>query len=119
MPAYCGECKLCPWYSSCLKRLNATNDLTLIPQLGRAKRDAMLSHIGSIDDLAQADVSEFRAGKKTIFPGIGPDTLEKFQARAKLITAGTDAKPYLREPVSLPHSAHSAIYTGAGAPGAT
>jgi hypothetical protein len=34
---------------------------------------------------------------KTVFPGIGPDTLEKFRARAKLLAA-RDGKPYLRTP---------------------
>jgi hypothetical protein len=34
---------------------------------------------------------------KTVFPGIGPDTLEKFHARARLLAA-RDGKPYLRTP---------------------
>ncbi|MFZ0694190.1 MAG: PD-(D/E)XK nuclease family protein, partial [Alphaproteobacteria bacterium] len=42
LPAYSsGVCKNCVWYSACLRRLSDANDLTLIPELGRAKRDTM------------------------------------------------------------------------------
>ena len=49
--AYGGVCKLCHWYTACLDRLSADDDLTLIPQLGRAKRDVMVGDIGCIADL--------------------------------------------------------------------
>ena len=39
--AYCAACKMCVWYSHCLAELTKADDLTLIPQLGRSKRDAM------------------------------------------------------------------------------
>ena len=42
----------------------------------------------------------FIKGKKTVFKGIGPDTLEKFTARARLIS--TKGVAYLRAPVLLP-----------------
>jgi predicted RecB family nuclease len=99
-----GVCKLCHWYSSCLMQLTATDDLTLIPQLGRSKRDVMADRIGTISELATINPDAFLQGKKTVFPGIGPDTLAKFHERAKLISAGDQAKPYLRAPVSLPVS---------------
>lgn len=102
LPAYSGVCKLCHWYNACLRRLSEVDDLTLIPELGRSKRDAFLGKIPTIHSLAAADLSEFIEGKKTIFPGIGPVTLEKFQARAKLIALGKGAKPYLKQPISLP-----------------
>ncbi len=102
LAAYSGVCKLCHWYSACISRLTDANDLTLIPELGRSKRDVMMERVATIRDLAEADLSGFVAGKKTIFPGIGPATLEKLHARAKLITAGKKAKPYLRAPVTLP-----------------
>lgn len=100
--AYSGVCKLCHWYSTCISSLTYANDLTLIPELGRAKRDVMIKRVATIRDLAEADPAGFVTGKKTIFPGIGPAKLEKLQARAKLITAGKKAKPYLREPITLP-----------------
>jgi uncharacterized protein len=48
-------------------------------------------------------------GKKTVFPGIGPDTLRKFHARAKLLTT-PGAKPYLKEPVSLPEMENEVFF---------
>ena len=88
LPAYASNtCKNCVWYSACLKRLEETNDLTLIFELGRSKRDAMLNHVPTIRDLAAADPSAFLTGKKTIFSGIGPPSLEKFHARARLLSA--------------------------------
>ena len=40
-PAYAAPCKLCHWYSSCTARLKREDDLTLLPELGREKRDAL------------------------------------------------------------------------------
>ena len=103
--AYSGVCKLCHWYSACTASLTAADDLTLIPELGRSKRDAMMEQIPTIRDLAKSDLTELVDGKKTRFPGIGPPTLNKFHKRAKLISAGKDAKPYLRQEISLPSTA--------------
>jgi predicted RecB family nuclease len=105
-PAYSsGLCKNCVWYPTCLKSLAQTNDLTLIPFLGRSMRQTLGTRIGSIRELAEINPDVFLTakGKKTVFPGIGPDTLRKMQARAKLLTTA-NGKPYLREPVALPHS---------------
>jgi predicted RecB family nuclease len=100
-PAYSsGDCKLCVWYGTCLKRLYADDDLTLIPELGRSKRDVMVERVGSIAAFAAADVEGFISGKKTSFPGIGSDVLRRLQSRARLITA--KGEPYLRDTVSLP-----------------
>ena len=100
--AYAGVCKLCHWHSACLKQLQAVDDLTLIPELGRKRRDAMMQSVPTVDALAKADPSEFGEGKKTIFRRIGPDTLAKFSERARLLAKGADAKPYLKEPLELP-----------------
>ncbi len=96
-----GTCKNCVWYTACIKRLEAANDLTLIPELGRSKRDAMIGRIGSVRELAEVAPADFIVGGKTVFAGIGTATLEKLHARAKLLTA-ENGKPYLRAPVSLP-----------------
>lgn len=102
LPAYSsGTCKNCVWYTACIKSLEATNDLTLIPELGRSKRDVMISRIASIRDLANITPADFISGGKTVFAGIGPSTLEKMHARAKLLTT-ENSKPYLRVPVALP-----------------
>ncbi|HUU67254.1 MAG TPA: TM0106 family RecB-like putative nuclease [Methyloceanibacter sp.] len=99
-----GVCKFCHWYSACLAQLTAADDLTLIPELGRSKRDVMADRIATIKELASINPDGFMQGKKTVFPGIGADTLLKFHERAKLIAAGDQARPYLRAPVSLPAS---------------
>ena len=40
-------------------------------------------------------------GKKTVFPGIGPDSLMKFHTRARLLST-KDAQPILKAPIRLP-----------------
>ena len=100
LPAYAGVCKQCHWFTACLEEMHRSDDLTLVPGLGRAARDNMLGRIGSIHDLAAVDPEAFISGKKTVFPGLGPDRLRKFHARAKLLSTGGTA--YLTAPVSFP-----------------
>lgn len=102
LPAYsAGVCKNCVWYTACIKRLEAADDLTLIPELGRSKRDAMIGRVRSIRELAEIDPADFVVGGKTVFAGIGLATLEKLHERAKLLGA-ENGKAYLRTPVALP-----------------
>jgi len=103
LPALANICKLCHWRTSCIKRLEEIDDLTLIPELGRAKRDAMSAHLRGVKHLAQTDLGTLVQGKKSLIPGVGPDTLRKFQARARLQTSA-GAGPYLREPLALPRA---------------
>ncbi len=84
LPAYSSACKLCHWNSTCTDQLTKDNDLTLIPELGRSRRDSMLDHLATMTDLARSNLTSFIQGKKTIFPGIGPGSLQKFYERAKL-----------------------------------
>ncbi len=101
LPAYSsGTCKNCYWYTACMNRLVQMDDLTLIPELGRSKRDSMVPHVSTVQDFANSDPDSFAIGRKTIFPGIGPPTLHKLHRRAILLATG--GGPYLREPVSLP-----------------
>ncbi|MBV8654074.1 MAG: TM0106 family RecB-like putative nuclease, partial [Alphaproteobacteria bacterium] len=83
--------------------LRATNDLTLIPMLGRGVRDAMLSEIPTVADLAGIDPDRYITGKKTMFPGVGPDRLRVFQRRAQLLI-DPNARPILTAPLRLPAS---------------
>ena len=99
--AYSAACKLCHWYSACIERLRATDDLTLIPELGSSKRDVMINSLLTVGEFAASNPDAFLDGKKTVFPGIGPDTLAKFHTRAKLLST-KDAKPVLRAPVQFP-----------------
>jgi uncharacterized protein len=101
LPALAGSCKLCHWRTHCTRQLEGLDDLTLIPELGRAKRDTMVGHIATVHDLAAADRSLFTRGTKSVFPGIGLDTLDRFQERARLqVTPG--ARPYLTLPLGFP-----------------
>jgi predicted RecB family nuclease len=102
LPAYATSCKLCHWYSSCLKTLQKAGDLTLIPRLGRSARDTLAPTFATIADLAAANPDGYVQSKdKTIFPRIGLATLRAFNARAKLLTT-PGAKAYLKAPVQLP-----------------
>jgi uncharacterized protein len=102
LPAYATSCKLCHWYSQCLKTLQKAGDLTLIPRLGRSARDTLASEFATIADLAKANPDGFVQSKdKTIFPRIGLGTLRAFHERAKLLTTPA-AKAYLKAPVKLP-----------------
>lgn len=100
-PAYGAVCKQCHWYTACLDDLTTANDLTLLPELGRSKRNALASHARTIADLARIDIDACRRGKKTVFEGIGPDVLAKLKERAALV-ASPDPKPYLKAPLTLP-----------------
>jgi predicted RecB family nuclease len=100
-PAYSGPCKHCHWYTACLADMEKADDLTLLPDLGRSKRDAMVGDIPTVSDLAAADMTQYINGKKTAFRGIGAGTLVKLQERAKLAKAA-GARPYLTAPVALP-----------------
>jgi predicted RecB family nuclease len=99
--AYSSVCKLCHWYSACIELLRATDDLTLIPELGSSKRDVMITRLLTVGEFAASNPAAFLDGKKTVFPGIGPDTLAKFHMRAKLLST-KDAQPVLRAPVQFP-----------------
>jgi predicted RecB family nuclease len=104
LPAYSpGACNLCHWYSACLRALTEADDLTLIPALGRGKRDAMRKEVRSIWSFAVMPIDRFTVGEKTVFPGIGRAALEKFHRRAVLIS-DPGGRPYLREPVVLPQA---------------
>ena len=99
--AYSSACKLCHWYSACVEQLKTIDDLTLIPELGRSRRDTMLTHVTSVGEFAACNPDAFMNGKKTVFPGIGPDSLKKFHTRARLLS-NKGAKPILTAPIRLP-----------------
>jgi predicted RecB family nuclease len=100
LAAYSAACKLCHWYTFCVDRLIAADDLTLIPALGRTVRDAMHATTPTIAELSTANPEGFINGKKTIFPSVGPDRLRLFHARA-IMLKGAPPKAYLRAPITL------------------
>ncbi len=97
-----GICKLCQWYKPCLLDLQGQHDLTLLPELGRSKRDALCAYFSTIQEFARSTLDTLVDGKKTIIPGLGLATLQKLHARAQLVSAGDQARPYLRKAVDLP-----------------
>ena len=103
LPALCAMCKLCHWRTLCLKQLKATNDLSLIPELGRTRRDVMSTQIENVADLAGCDLAVYIDGDGTVFQGIGRRMLETFHQRAILLSQ-PDAGPYIRGNILLPQA---------------
>lgn len=100
--AHASSCKLCHWYTNCTEELKSSDDLTLIPQLGRSLRDTMIGKVASVALFAGSDVETFITGKnKTVFKGILEERLRKFHRRAFLLTT-QDAKPILTGPIRFP-----------------
>ncbi len=99
-PAYSSTCKLCHWYNNCKQKLIDTDDITLLPDLGRGRKKHLQNYFGTCEELATRDLSEFIEGKKSKIKFVGPEMLQLFQERAKLRLSG--GSPYFKEPVSLP-----------------
>lgn len=107
--AYTASCKLCHWCTACGKELEVSDDLTLIPFLGRSKRDVLIQSIPTIADLARIRPADFFDGKGTIFKGIGQKTLQTFHARAQLLKS-KPARAYLTDVVKLPVAAKELFF---------
>jgi predicted RecB family nuclease len=101
--AMAAACQLCHWQTVCSAELVAADDLTLIAALGRTLRDAMEDSVPTVAALAASDPKSFIEKKRTIFPGVGPERLRTFQARAKLLSE-PNSQPYLTAPIALPSS---------------
>ena len=101
LAAYGAPCKQCHWLTACMGDLAKSDDLTLIPELGRSKRDAMYPQISTIKDFANVDISKFIKRNKTVFSGIGPNSLIKFHRRARLVK-GNNPQPKLLTPLTFP-----------------
>lgn len=102
-PSYQGECKNCVWYNACLVDLEAKDDLTLLPGLGRSKRIPLLEHAQTITEFAALHPERLLDEKgKSIVPGLGADSIAKFHARAVLNVSKGAA--YARAPISMPEA---------------
>lgn len=102
-PASAGCCKLCVWRSACIRVLEREDDLTLLPGLGRASREKLMGAFANIVSLAKTDVTVHIRKDRTDFKGVGPESLIRFHARARLRTE--KARPYWWRPVELPSAA--------------
>jgi predicted RecB family nuclease len=100
-PALTRHCRQCPWSAVCMDRLTTEDDLTLIPELGRATRDALIDSIPTVAKLASMSLDELLPNGKSPFKGIGAESLRKFHRRSQLLaTPGSSA--FLVERVHLP-----------------
>lgn len=102
-PALSSACKLCHWRTTCLGVLERTDDLTLLPELGRAAREALGEEFPTRAALAQADVEQFIDGEHTPFVRIGAGRLRRFQRRA-MLARGESPAPHLVQSIELPHA---------------
>jgi predicted RecB family nuclease len=101
LPARASVCKQCVWGSSCLRDMKGAGDLSLLPRLGRATRDTLMTTFPTVVGLANADLSRYVGSKKSPFPGVSASTLSKLQVRARLAVDPAPV-PYFREAVELP-----------------
>lgn len=101
--ALISECALCHWRSHCRYQVVDVDDLTLIPELGRSKREKFPKSIATVADLANASLSNLVTGGKSLIPGIGEKTLRKYHARA-VLQKKTSPKPYCTSAVALPRN---------------
>ncbi len=101
--AYAAPCKLCHWYSACLRQLEQTRDLTLLPELGRSRRNSLENTFRTIPEFAATNPTQFIQGKKTAFSRIGPDVLLKLHKRAQLAMTPENGA-YAKEAINLPRA---------------
>lgn len=100
-PALAATCKLCHWRTRCRTELAATDDLTLIPQLGKAIRDAVMPTVSTVAGLASLDIDPLILSRgKTTIPRVGAERLARFKERARLLTT-PGATAYARRPLPL------------------
>jgi predicted RecB family nuclease len=101
-PAMCADCGKCQWWGLCEKELVASSDVTLLPDVGRAKKISLnASGVKTIQDIATFDFSQVR------LKGIGPKTVtsmrqaaisvlsNKLQVLGRAILPDADVKFYL------------------------
>jgi predicted RecB family nuclease len=82
-PFFSPACGRCRWRGTCLPRLEEARDLSFVHGVTRARRRALLRHgVGTIDDLARADVAALAAA------GAPPDGLDRMRAQARTLLDG-------------------------------
>lgn len=100
-PAAAAICKTCHWQTHCREQLVSSNDLTLLPELSRNRRDLLLQYVDTVGALAALDPDSLLDMKgKSSIKGMGADMIRKFVNRAKVFDAGGPA--YVKESIALP-----------------
>lgn len=107
--ALAASCGLCHWRTVCTVELETADDLTLIPSLGRAARDGIVGTVATVGALAKCKPEDFFEGSRTVFPGVGPERLRTYVARARLLSE-PGATAYLKAPIDLPDTRHEIFF---------
>lgn len=109
-PALDLACRHCVWRPDCLARIEASDDLTLLPGLDRRARDALQDEFPDVVTLARADVEAFIEGDATSVPGVSARALRRFQRRAALACTPR-AMPYLTRAMAWPRHGVEIFFT--------
>ena len=112
-PAMAGVCKLCPWYNSCKKWVEDSDDPTGLFYVGRSKRDILNEDLGvfKIDDVLSLDVEDLMKQKKkdtTFLKGLGQKTLEKIIIRANIFR--NTKQPVVYNKIDFPNVAYELFF---------
>jgi predicted RecB family nuclease len=102
-PANCAACKQCVWHATCFARLKREQDLTLLPELGRATRDVLREEFATLRQLASADLEPYIEAERTSFARVSAKALRRFQRRAALLLQ-PDAEPFLTRAFRWPEA---------------
>ncbi len=108
-PALSSACRLCVWRTSCRKRLEREDDLTLLPEVGRSARDLIAGHYPTVAALAKADPEDLPDQARRL-EGVGAALLRRLHERARLVRQ-RGAAPYRRAEIELPEGG-SEIFFG-------
>lgn len=112
-PALFGGCKLCPWYSSCLKWIKGSHDFTNLFYVGRSKRDRLREDldIKRYEDILKYDMKNLLERKKLekgFLKDIGKKTLEKIFFRSEMLHLGREA--VIHKKITFPEVANELFF---------
>jgi predicted RecB family nuclease len=102
--AYSSQCKFCWWHTACLKTLVQADDLILLPELGRCRRDAMIGTIATVQEVCRRQyrcVHQWQ--QEHIWGHRRSHPCESCMSELDWLSARTP-QPYLYAPLALPRS---------------
>ena len=100
--AYSGACKLCHWYSACIERLKAADDLTLIPELGRSEARRHADSRDQHQGICRLQSRRLHGRQENRLSRHRPRHAWENSIRARELLSTKDAQPILQAPVQLP-----------------
>lgn len=82
-PVRCQSCAQCQWWGHCEPILVKNNDISLLPEIGRARRNELTkARVRSVPDVLSVDL------KKVRLKGIGPKITESLARHAEVTLSG-------------------------------